>query len=332
MKPSYELILIILLILSTPIYAQKVNGVSFVAATDSITISNVTPVVSVHANYVSLMPFGFVRQLDDPSVFFNSNSQWYGETVDGVIQYTSVVRKEGLKVMVKPQIWVANGQFTGKLQMNTEEDWVAFEQSYCDFILTYAKLAEDLNAEIFCIGTELEQFVMQRPYFWKELIKEIKTITESKLTYAANWDEYKRISFWHQLDYIGIDAYFPLSNKKSPTLDEIVNSWQPIKKEIQDFSKSRNTPILFTEYGYRSIDFALKEPWQANRVKGSVNLEIQLEALEAIHTVFWDEEWFAGGFLWKWFVHHDHVGGLENNRFTVQNKPAEKKLKELHLR
>ena len=60
-----------------------------------------------------------------------------------------------------------------------------------------------------------------------------------------------------------------------------------------------------------------------------MNLEAQTNGLQAIHNQFWNEEWFAGGFLWKWFHAHDRAGGEENNRFTPQNKPAEKRLKEL---
>lgn len=313
-------------------YAQKINGVSFVSARDSINSTHVQPVVDVNANYVSLMPFGFIRDIDSPELFFNQDRQWYGERYNGVKQYASELQKEDLQVMVKPQLWIRHGEYTGTIDMKNEENWQQFEESYCDFILTYAKLAAEIDADIFCIGTELELFVQKRPQFWTDLIKEIRSITDSKLTYASNWDEYSRVPFWDQLDYIGIDAYFPLSDKKSLSTKEIEAKWKPIKKEIKNFSTTYNKEILFTEYGYRSIDFSLKEPWQANRVEGQVNLEVQTNSLEAIHNVFWEENWFAGGFLWKWFHRHDQVGGEENNRFTLQNKPAEEKLKELHTR
>jgi hypothetical protein len=52
--------------------------------------------------------------------------------------------------------------------------------------------------------------------------------------------------------------------------------------------------------------------------------------LQAIHNQFWKEEWFAGGFIWKWFHRHDEVGGLQNNRFTPQNKPAEELIRILY--
>jgi len=150
------------------------------------------------------------------------------------------------------------------------------------------------------------------------------------LTYAANWDEFKRVPFWTALDYIGIDAYFPLSDEKSPSIANYEQGWKPHKEQIVKLQKQLNKPILFTEFGYRSVDFAGKKPWDSKREVGAVNLEAQTNGLQAIHNQFWNEEWFGGGFLWKWFHAHDRVGGEENNRFTPQNKPAEKLLKELY--
>ena len=63
-----------------------------------------------------------------------------------------------------------------------------------------------------------------------------------------------------------------------------------------------------------------------------MNLEAQKNATEAIYNQFWKEDWFAGGFIWKWFVDHEKVGGKKNNRFTPQNKPTEELLKELYGR
>ena len=85
-----------------------------------------------------------------------------------------------------------------------------------------------------------------------------------------------------------------------------------------------NKPVLFTEYGYRSVDFSGKEPWNSDRIEGNVNLKNQENALQAIYNQFWKEDWFAGGFIWKWFHNYDKIGGVDNNRFTPQNKPAEK--------
>ena len=89
------------------------------------------------------------------------------------------------------------------------------------------------------------------------------------------------------------------------------------------FAKAENRKVIFTEFGYRSVDYTGKEPWKADRSMTTVNLEGQAQATQALFDTVWDEEWMAGGFIWKWFIKHDEVGGAENNQFTPQNKPAE---------
>ena len=81
---------------------------------------------------------------------------------------------------------------------------------------------------------------------------------------------------------------------------------------------------------YRSVDFTGKEPWNSDKVLGNVNLEAQKNGTQAIYNQFWKEDWFAGGFLWKWFHNHTEVGGEDNNRFTPQNKPTEGLIKQLY--
>ena len=300
------------------------------ASRDSITQQHTNPIKKVNANYAALMPYGFIRDVSYPEIRFNTIGQWYGEREKGIKQYAKVVQESGVKIMMKPHIWIGRGLFTGNVTMDSEENWSVLENSYTAFILMYAKAAQEIKADLFCIGTELEKFVINRPEYWKSLIQEIRKVYKGKLTYAANWDEYKRITFWNQLDYIGIDAYFPLTDKKSPTIEEFELGWQTHKNEIKKVQSQFKKPILFTEYGYRSIDFTGKKPWESNRTQGSVNLEAQKNGLQAIHNQFWKEEWFVGGFLWKWFHTHDRVGGLNNNRFTPQNKPAELLIQQLY--
>ncbi|MDH7911886.1 glycoside hydrolase [Winogradskyella sp. SYSU M77433] len=310
--------------------SEKINGVSFVAAREVVDSSHVEPVVKVNANYAAIMPFGFIKNLEHPEIIHNTDRQWFGETRAGAEQYISELRKADIKVMIKPQIWVWGGEFTGEIMMTTEEDWKALEDAYSSFILEYADMAEKVNAEIFCIGTELELFVKFRPEYWSQLIEKIKTVYKGKLTYAANWNEFAKTPFWDQLDYIGIDAYFPLSDKKTPSYEDCLEGWKSHKPIIEKLSKQQDRPILFTEYGYRSVDYSGRQPWVSDHTMRDVNLEAQVNTTKALFDTFWHEDWFAGGFVWKWFIMHDEVGGHDNPMFTPQNKPVEEVLREYY--
>jgi hypothetical protein len=233
--------------------------------------------------------------------------------------------------MLKPQIWVWRGEFTGMIEMKTEKDWVQFEKSYKDFILDFARLAEETNCELFCIGTELELFIENRPEYWIALIADIREVYSGKITYAANWDEYKRTPFWESLDYIGIDAYFPISDSRTPTFEESTKKWKHWKEELKGISYKNKRKILFTEYGYRSVDYGGREPWISDRSMSRVNLVAQSNMYKALYESIWNEEWFAGGYIWKWFIDDSKAGGYDNPMFTPQNKPVEKMITEYYL-
>lgn len=308
----------------------KINGVSLVSSSDSVKQKNIEPLLSINANYAAIMPFGFIKNVEHPELIYNSERQWFGETIIGVEQYVNTLQKNGIKVMIKPQIWVWRGEFTGGIKMNSEEDWLSLENSYKNFILDYARLAERKDVEIFCIGTELENFIIHRPDYWCELVSEVRVVYSGKLTYAANWDEYKRVLFWDVLDYIGVDAYFPVSNSQTPTIAEIKSGFEKWQIELKALSEEKGKKILFTEYGYRSVDYSGKEPWKSNRSMNSVNFQAQSNLLEGLYQSIWDENWFAGGFLWKWFIAHDKVGGNNDSQFTPQNKSAETVVKKYY--
>jgi len=102
--------------------SKKINGISFVAHRSPINHMHITPIVNVNANYAAIMPFGFIRNLEDPEIAFNTERQWYGETKDGAKQYVEELRKQHIKIMLKPQIWIWRGEFTGYLEMKNEAD------------------------------------------------------------------------------------------------------------------------------------------------------------------------------------------------------------------
>lgn len=302
---------------------------SLVASRDSLNATHLIPLQDINANYIALMPFAFLRNNDNPELIFNAKGQWFGEKTEGIDHSIKLLQKKNLKVMIKPQIWIKNGEFTGDLSFEKETDWIEFEASYRDYILLYVEIAEENNVALFCVGTELYGFVKERQEFWNSLIEEIRLRFSGKLVYAENWDKVDKIDIWKKLDYIGADAYFPLSEDIAPTNAQISEGWQPHKKMLKKLSKKFEKPILFTEFGYRSMDYALKEPWKSERGIYNINLGLQARALEVTLKEFWGENWFAGGFLWKWHQNPES-GGLDNDRFTPQNKPAENIIKEYY--
>jgi hypothetical protein len=153
------------------------------------------------------------------------------------------------------------------------------------------------------------------------LIKKIRTVYKGKLTYAANWDNYQTVPFWQELDYIGVDAYFPISDQKTPDLITIKTAWDRWKLELSTLSRKQNKQILFTEYGYISADYAGLEPWKNAGDDREVNQQAQHLLFKGLFDAVWQEDWMAGGFIWKHHAEKSYRRGYEK-RFTPQNKKA----------
>jgi hypothetical protein len=156
------------------------------------------------------------------------------------------------------------------------------------------------------------------------LIAKTRAVYRGKLVYAANWDEYNLVTFWNELDYIGIDAYFSLVPKATPSVSELVEAWKPHLTAIQTFQKQEKKPVLFTEFGYMPIDSCTYKSWEIEKRRRGmpINEAAQANAIDALFTVFWKETWWKGGFLWKWFPEVKATEGREMKDYTPQGKQA----------
>jgi len=280
MRVNWIILMLILFVISFG-YSQgdqKVKGVSFVGADQPIDRKDVEPIIQLNANWVTLMPYGFIGK--DGMVNYNSNWQWWGEKEEGLRKTIELCEQEGLKIMVKPQIWMMNA-YTGDFKLDSEEAWRKFELSYEQFILDFLSVSTELNVELFCIGTEWREFIRARPEFWKKLIQKSKKTYKGKLIYAANWDDYKEVPFWQDLDFIGVNGYFPISLNKKPSLKELIKGWEYQETDLAKFSHQKNRKIIFTEVGYRSMYGATLKPWEHN-TSNNYSAENQSLAFKAL--------------------------------------------------
>lgn len=206
----------------------------------------------------------------------------------------------GMKVMLKPHVDIKGGQWRGDIIPSKE--WFG---SYKDYLLRYAKLASLYHVEFFSIGTELINTTTNWKSEWEDIIKEIRSVFSGRLVYGANWDEYKTVDFWDKLDFVGIDAYFPLTAKKDPTKEELVSAWKAHAENIGKWLKEKqiNKPVIFTEIGYSSADGTNIQPWNvvSNLPEKSIDQLEQADALDAMLKVCSAYPWFKGLYWWNYF-------------------------------
>ncbi len=309
---------------------EKMAGITLVAPAKEYDADPMVDLRRVNANWVALVPFGFSRQ-DSPEVVFGSDKQWWGERKEGIAKSIELAHKNGLKIMLKPQVWIPNG-WVGYVDFESETHWKKWEDSYRAYILSMLEMSDLEQIDMLCIGTEYSIAVKKREKFWRDLIADVRSKFKGKITYSANWDSYEEVPFWDALDYVGISAYFPLTDIATPPTIYLTMKWQSIVKKLRRFHQKHKKQILFTEYGYLAADGAAGKTWELEKLIHDmpVNETAQANGYEALLKVFSKEAFWAGGFLWKWFPSGYGRSNRHERDYTPQNKKAEKVIKELY--
>jgi hypothetical protein len=310
----------------------KIGGMTLVAPRDSFSENPFTDIVDLNVGWIAVVPYAFTPK-EEARVYFENSHQWWGETPQGAESTIKLAKNNGLKVMVKPQLWLSHS-WVGELEFETEKEWLTWENDYRKYIMLFAEIAERTDAEMLCVGTEFKKSLKLRDHFWRQLIVEIRKVYGGLLTYCSNWDEFDSVTIWDAVDVIGVSSYFPLSDDATPGVDDLVKEWIPIKKRMNVLSKKYNKQILFTEYGYLSVDGCAGKTWELekNRQQRSVNEKAQCNALEALYSTFSHEDYWAGGFMWKWYPNGNVRQGFKDHDYTPQGKMAEKVIQEWYGR
>lgn len=309
--------------------AQKIEGISVVSQKFKLTYNCMPDIRSTGSNWVVLCPFG-IMEADDVSIEFNSETNWYGDREKGLREQIQLAKSAGLNVCLKPHLYVKGMGWPGEYNPGWLL-WSEWEKNYSDYLNFLTKIAKEEQADLLMIGTECKTAVNSRPLFWEGLIKSIRANFNGAVSYAANWDNYQNIPFWDKLDFVCIDAYFPISTKKTPSAEEVEKKWRKLSKELGEFASKMNRKIIFTEYGYRSTDNCAGRQWEIEARSNSekVNLTAQANAYSGFYTAIWNQPWFAGGFVWKWYCNSDS-GGKTNSDYTPQGKPALEIIKKVY--
>ena len=249
-------------------------------------------------------------------------------TDDDLIHVFHRARELELKVMLKPHLDLNNddAHWRGDIgtAYTTEDEWAAWFAAYQTMIVRYAELAEAQQAEQVCVATELSGTI-RREAEWRAVIDAVREAYSGPLVYASNHGVESSIAWWDALDYIGVDAYYPLTSSIDPTLDELKAAWRVRVNPLQRLSQRVERPVVITEIGYRSIEGANVAPWEYATTR-AVDLEEQDLCYRAALESLWGQPWLAGIYWWNWETDPER-GGAGDDGFTPHEKPAEETLR-----
>ena len=310
------------------LFAQQIKGVSVVGPFIDTASTAIGQIDELHANWISLNPEAIIDRKTLDIIADDDNPFWTYDQ-EGYRRIIKEAKAKSLKVLLKPHV-VVGKNYHPKDQLKSEVTWRGdivpkfywqwkdIQENYRAYILSMARYAEAEEVDMFCVGTELKSFIDKRSNFWSALIVEIKEVYTGQLIYSANWDNYMNIPFWDQLDFIGVNGYFPISDQALPEVEQTINNWKPVIAQLNDYSNRYQKKIIITEFGYRNVAYAGLEPWTHNghSKHESVN-QVQYNLLQAFFESVWSEEWLMGGFLWNWNYNELPEG---NTDFSVQGK------------
>jgi len=287
-------------------------------------------IADLGANSILISTAGYQENSSGGEIFIDSRKCPSQEQWDQLLDYAHA---KGLRVVLMPIVLLTHPrtstEWRGVIQPPRWDEWWA---SYTDYILYYAKIASRHHdtVEVFIIGSELISTEDQGEQ-WDKLIAEVRKIYHGKLSYSSNWDHYERVPLWDKVDLVCMTTYHKLSDDVNPPLDELIEAWKPIKKDILTWQAKIGKPILFTEVGWPSQEGCSIEPWNYYRqdVATKAGLAEQANCYRSFIRA-WDDEIkqatrIAGVLWWEWTP---YGGGPTCNNYTAKGKPAEKVLRD----
>jgi len=278
----------------------------------------VDEIAQTGANTICLVVTGYQENGSSTCIFLDLRKTPCDGRIKDLIAHA---RRRGLRVMVMPIVLLESaraGEWRGKIAPTSWDGWWA---DYFEFVLHYAYLAEEGGAEVFVVGSELVSTESQTDR-WRDLIRQVRGSFSGRLCYSANWDHYRPIDWWDDLDILGMTTYYDLTGGDEPTVERLLESWEPIKKDILAWQGKINRPILFTEVGWPNQETAAQYPWDYYRSQDDPAPQRQANCFEAFFRTWAGEPAVAGFLVWEWRNSDDQAIGPEDTSYVPTGKPA----------
>jgi hypothetical protein len=284
------------------------------------------------ATWVAITPFGRVWDLRGGGVDLTFEEPVEQNTLD-VLTAMRDAHERGLKVLLVPHLWVETGGWRALIDPGDDEGWAHWAASYRRFVLHWAEVAALGDAEMFSVGVELRSWVTTaRAPSFSEIIAEVRARYPGLLTYSANWDDAQHTVILGELDVIGVNGFYPLTDKESASYEDLSKGGDRVARELAELARAWHKPVLLTEMGYTARANPALRPWEWPDGMRDVQIDQRAQALayRALLAPLLEEDWCAGFFAWRTYADPEDVSQEAEWGFSPRGKLAELTLRDAY--
>jgi hypothetical protein len=273
----------------------------------------------VGINFIILVPNGLQETPQSEEICYTSNSTISDTELEDIINYAKNI---GLRVAIKPTVNCKNGTWRAYINffdegVCCEPKWSKWFDSYTEFQLHYASIAERTGCEMFIAGCEMVM-AERRENEWRKLISDIRSVYGGVVSYNTDKYQEHNVKWWDCVDVISSSGYYPL------------NDWEKELDRIEKVVKHFNKPFFFAEAGCMATKGSSEVPndWS---LEGGIDLNEQAEWYKAMFESSLKREWVYGFVMWDWAWNQYSLNRAENDKgYDVYGKPAEKVIKKYY--
>ena len=240
--------------------------------------------------------------------------------------FIAAAHQRGMSVLLRPLLDDLNiqqadnfqGQWRGTLNPQPRILWYGNYET--QVLLPLASLGASAGLDVLDVGSELQSLEGDTAA-WLNVISHVRGVYSGALTFSTNWG-HPFPAFGGSLNFLGIDAFYPLSAPVNANVAQLVAAWQPWLNQAAQIRTTWGKPVVFTELGTTSQVGSFVQPWNWNNHQ-PVSLETQRLYYQAACQA---ARPFKIGLFW-WAYNFDPLTSPSTDPgYDPQGKPAESEI------
>jgi hypothetical protein len=231
--------------------------------------------------------------------------------------FIQAAHQRGMTVLLRPLLDdqnIGNG-WRGVLAPSPRQAWY---DNYLPILRQLATLGPSAGLDTLDVGSELLSLQTDTAE-WTAIVADIRSHFSGAVTFSTNWD-HAFPAFAPSLNFLSIDAFYPLYAPVNANVQQLVQAWQPWLTQAAQTRTAWGKPVVFTELGVTSQVGSFRQPWNWNNGQ-PVSMEAQRLYYQASCQAV--RPYKIGMYWWAFYNLDPLSSPLTDASYDPEGKPAE---------